>query len=49
TLAIGESGASNAGLLAASILAIHNRALASRLKKFRDAQTARVRADKIDR
>ncbi len=42
TLAIGEAGATNAGILAASILALNDPALATRLKKFRAAQTAAV-------
>ena len=42
TLAIGEAGATNAGLLAAAILATCDPALAERLKAFRDAQTAGV-------
>jgi len=42
TLAIGESGAKNAGLLAASILAISDAALAGRLKAYRAEQTAGV-------
>ena len=42
TLAIGEAGATNAGLLAAAILAIGDPALAERLKTFRAAQTAGV-------
>lgn len=42
TLAIGEAGATNAGLLAAAILAIGDPALAERLKQFRAAQTAGV-------
>jgi len=42
TLAIGEAGATNAGLLAAAILATSDRALAARLKAFREAQTASV-------
>lgn len=42
TLAIGEAGATNAGLLAAAILAISDDALAERLKAFRAAQTASV-------
>jgi 5-(carboxyamino)imidazole ribonucleotide mutase len=42
TLAIGEAGAANAGLLAASILALGDAALAERLKAFRVAQTAGV-------
>ncbi len=39
TLAIGEAGAANAGLLAAAILATSDAALAERLKEFRKAQT----------
>ena len=42
TLAIGEAGATTAGLLAASILALQDEALGERLKDFRAAQTASV-------
>jgi 5-(carboxyamino)imidazole ribonucleotide mutase len=42
TLAIGRSGAVNAALLAASILAITDSALAGRLDAFRAAQTEAV-------
>ena len=42
TLAIGEAGATNAGLLAASILALSDDALSSRLQAWRAAQTANV-------
>jgi len=42
TLAIGEPGATNAGLLAAAILATADPALAERLKAFRAEQTASV-------
>ena len=42
TLAIGEAGATNAGLLAAAILALSDEALAERLKAYRAAQTANV-------
>ena len=42
TLAIGEPGATNAGLLAAAILATSDLALAERLKAYRAAQTASV-------
>ena len=42
TLAIGEAGATNAGLLAAAILATSDEALAERLKAWRAAQTAAV-------
>ncbi len=39
TLAVGEAGARNAGLLAAQILALSDEALAARLETFRAAQT----------
>jgi 5-(carboxyamino)imidazole ribonucleotide mutase len=42
TLAIGEAGATNAGLLAAAILATSDSALAERLKAYRAAQTDAV-------
>jgi 5-(carboxyamino)imidazole ribonucleotide mutase len=42
TLAIGEAGATNAGLLAAAILATADDALCARLKSYRAAQTAGV-------
>ena len=42
TLAIGEAGATNAGLLAAAILATSDPELAERLKAYRAAQTASV-------
>ncbi len=42
TVAIGEAGAANAGLLAAAILATGDDALAKRLDKWRAAQTADV-------
>jgi 5-(carboxyamino)imidazole ribonucleotide mutase len=42
TLAIGESGAANAGLLAAAILALGDAALAERLDAYRAAQTQAV-------
>ena len=42
TLAIGKAGAINAGLLAASILALSDDALTERLKAWRAAQTAGV-------
>ena len=48
TLAIGESGAKNAALLAASILALHDRALAGRLDAWRSAQTAAVVSEVVD-
>ena len=42
TLAIGEAGAANAGILAAQILALSDPDLADRLSAFRAAQTASV-------
>ena len=42
TLAIGEAGATNAGLLAAAILATNDPGLAERLRAYRAAQTASV-------
>src|SRR6185369_17229446 len=42
TLAIGEAGAVNAGLLAAAIVALHDPAVAARLDGYRAAQTALV-------
>lgn len=42
TLAIGPSGAKNAGLLAASILALHDEALSIKLENWRAAQTESV-------
>ena len=42
TLAIGEAGAANAGILAAQILALSDDALAGRLTAFRAAQTESV-------
>ena len=45
TLAIGEAGAKNAGLLAAQILATSDAALAERVKAFRQNQTDSVPTD----
>jgi len=42
TLAIGDSGAFNAGLMAAQILALEDGALCDRLKAWRARQTAQV-------
>src|SRR3712207_6427841 len=42
TLAVGKAGAANAGLLAASILALENSALAERVEAWRSQQTDRV-------
>ncbi len=47
TLAIGPAGASNAGHLAAQILALNDPALAKRVKKFRAAQTRAVLKDAL--
>ena len=44
TLAIGEAGAVNAGLLAAAIIALHDPAVAEKLDAYRKAQTQRVLA-----
>ncbi len=44
TLAIGKPGAINAGLLAASVLALSDKALAKRLEAYREKQTASVAA-----
>ena len=44
TFAIGESGAANAGLFAAAMLAVNDPALASRLAAFRASQSATVAA-----
>jgi 5-(carboxyamino)imidazole ribonucleotide mutase len=42
TLAIGKAGAINAALLAASVLALNDAALADRLAAWRQQQTAAV-------
>jgi 5-(carboxyamino)imidazole ribonucleotide mutase len=47
TLAIGEAGALNAGLLAAAIVALHDAAVAEKLDAYRAAQTARVLAETL--
>jgi 5-(carboxyamino)imidazole ribonucleotide mutase len=47
TLAIGEAGALNAGLLAAAIVALHDPAVAAALDAYRAAQTARVLAESL--
>jgi 5-(carboxyamino)imidazole ribonucleotide mutase len=44
TLAIGEAGAANAGILAASIVALHDLEVAAKLDDFRAKQTADVLA-----
>ncbi|MEN0061888.1 MAG: 5-(carboxyamino)imidazole ribonucleotide mutase [Myxococcota bacterium] len=45
TFAIGASGATNAGLFAASLIALHDPHVASALDRFRRAQTDRVAAN----
>ena len=45
TLAIGKAGAINAGLLAASILALGDAELSTRLQAWRAKQTADVATD----
>lgn len=42
TLAIGEAGAKNAAILAASILSVHDKKIKAKLKKFRSEQTKKV-------
>jgi phosphoribosylaminoimidazole carboxylase PurE protein len=42
TTAIGKAGAKNAGLLAVAILALSDKALAAKLKAYRDAQCREV-------
>ena len=42
TLAIGEAGATNAGLLAASIIALQDAVVADKLDAFRQAQTDKI-------
>jgi 5-(carboxyamino)imidazole ribonucleotide mutase len=49
TLAIGEAGALNAGLLAAQILATGDAALAARITEWRKAQTAAVAKEPVDK
>jgi len=44
TLAIGESGATNAALLAASVLALNDEKLDAALGQYRADQTAKVAA-----
>ncbi len=47
TLAIGDAGAVNAGLLAAAIVALHDSAVAAKLDVYRANQTARVLGDTL--
>jgi 5-(carboxyamino)imidazole ribonucleotide mutase len=48
TLAIGKAGATNAALLAIAILANSRPELREKLRKFREEQTAKVAADRLD-
>ncbi len=48
TLAIGEAGAKNAGLLAAAVLALSDPTLAKRLDAYRAAQTDAVGDEPVD-
>jgi 5-(carboxyamino)imidazole ribonucleotide mutase len=47
TLAIGKAGATNAGLLAVSILSNSRAELRARLRAFRDEQTQKVRQEQL--
>ena len=47
TLAIGKAGATNAGLLAVSILANSRPDLRTRLREFRSEQTQKVRQERL--
>lgn len=48
TMAIGEAGAANAGLLAVAMLARHDPKLADRLSAYRAARADQVRATDLD-
>ena len=48
TLAIGKSGAKNAGLLAAQILGAEDAALAARLETYRAEQSASIAEEPVD-
>ena len=48
TMAIGEAGAANAGLLAVAMLARHDPDLAARLAAYRAARADQVRATELD-
>jgi 5-(carboxyamino)imidazole ribonucleotide mutase len=47
TLAIGKAGATNAALLAVSVLALQDAPLRKRLRQFRVEQTQKVMADTL--
>lgn len=48
TLAIGKAGAKNAGLLAASVIALHDDKVKAALKKFRQDQTDSIKETPLD-
>ncbi len=48
TLAIGDAGAKNAGILAASIIALQDDSVAAKLDAFREKQTASVAEIPVD-
>ncbi|MDV7340391.1 5-(carboxyamino)imidazole ribonucleotide mutase [Terasakiella sp. A23] len=48
TLAIGDAGAKNAGIMAASIIALQDDAVAAKLDAFREKQTASVAEIPVD-
>ena len=48
TMAIGEAGATNAGLLAVAVLARHDADLAAQLAVYRAARAEQVRATRLD-
>jgi 5-(carboxyamino)imidazole ribonucleotide mutase len=49
TFAIGEAGAANAGLFAASILALHNASIQKKLDEFRQQQESNVLQMKLEK
>lgn len=48
TLAIGDAGAKNAGIMAASIIALQDEGVAAKLDAFRAQQTASVAEEPVD-
>ncbi|WP_135077190.1 5-(carboxyamino)imidazole ribonucleotide mutase [Terasakiella sp. SH-1] len=48
TLAIGDAGAKNAGIMAASIIALQDEGVAAKLDDFRARQTASVAEEPVD-
>jgi 5-(carboxyamino)imidazole ribonucleotide mutase len=48
TLAIGNSGAKNAALLAASVLSLQDAELVSRLQQYRDTMAGNVADEPVD-